>query len=83
MEGKNAPRCNIAGFEMWEGATSQGMKDPLGAGKGREVDQLPELTERNSALLITSWVWPSETHVRLQSYKTCKKTDLCCLKPPK
>ena len=23
-----APRCNIAGFEMWEGATSQGVQDP-------------------------------------------------------
>ena len=36
MVGKNAPRCNIVDFEIWEGVTSQGMKEPLGAGKGQE-----------------------------------------------
>ena len=68
MRGLNLPSLAV---KMMEGATSQGMWQPLEAGKGKEKD----------SPLSTPGCQPSETRVRLLAHSTARDS-LCCFKPP-
>ena len=51
-------RCSSASFKMEEGATSQGMWEHLGAGRGKETNLLQSLQKETA--LLAPWLQPHE-----------------------
>lgn len=71
----------IAAFEMDEQASSQVMREPPEARKGKEVNFSPRASKRNAALL--TMIFHHWDLFRTSDFQNYKITNLCYFKPPR